>query len=131
MDGKKNKDRLSNSAFCRELVEKVPALEQVLEKHLESEGGELLSYMFLGAVARWAEASVSTRESDVKKLLDELNRGLAEGEREVPNLIAVGFGESISAETPLLPLLQGDLRRWYEFDAGITDEAPPLRGGGK
>ena len=131
METEKTKNRQKDLDFCRELVDKVPALVPVLENHLESEDGELHTNIFLGAVARWAEENFVARESDVVQLLLELNRGLAEGEREVPNLIAVGFGESLSFESPLVPLLKGDLKRWYEFDAGISEEEPRLRRGGK
>lgn len=119
----------ANEKFCRELVEKIPALDPLLKEHLEDEFGELLPYIFLGNVADWAEAHVVSRKADVVQLLAALNQGLAEGESEVPNLIAVGFGESISHETSLLPFLQGDLKGWYEYDFGISDEHPRLRSG--
>ncbi|MFD5599041.1 hypothetical protein ACFWHR_03185 [Leucobacter sp. NPDC058333] len=119
----------ANKAFCRNLAVKFPALPPILKKNLEDEDGDLNTYLFASAVVEWAEANVVSRESDVMQLLAALNQGLAEGEREVPNFIAVGFGESISHETPLLPFLQGDLKGWYEYDVGISDEHPRLRSG--
>ncbi|GAA1325113.1 hypothetical protein ACFSWE_03525 [Leucobacter albus] len=119
----------ADEAYCRDLVKRVPALRPLLEEHLVDQGGELLGYIFLSDVARWAEANVVAEKAAVVVLINELNRGLAEGPLEVPNLIAVGFGESLSRETSLLPILQGDLRAWYEFDVGDSDHQPHLRSG--
>lgn len=129
METESYEDDRAEEAFCRELVKEIPTLAPLLKEHLEDELGELLPYIFLSNVARWAEANAVSREAEVVQLLAALNQGLAEGEREVPNLIAVGFGESISHKTPLLPLLQGDLKGWYEFDFGISENHPVLRSG--
>lgn len=121
----------SDEDFCRELAVEVPAIAPVLTAHLESGGGELFSYIFLSDVVEWAEENAVTSEPDVLKLLAALNRGLAVGERHVPNLIAVGFAERFLPGTPLIPLLQGDLKGWYEFDQRITEKHPYLRRDGK
>lgn len=119
----------ANDMFCQELVKKVPALAPLLKEHLEDEDGEVLPYMFLGNVAEWAEANAVTREVDVVQLLAALNQGLAEGKREVPNLIVVGFVEWLLQDTPLDPLLQGGLKAWRDFRTGVTENHPILRSG--
>lgn len=125
-----NADSQSYEVFCRELARRVPALAPILEGHLKDQD-ELLAYIFLSDAAEWAEENAVTRKSDVAQLLAVLNQGLAEGERNVPNLIVVGFVEWLLRDTPLKPLLQGDLKGWYEFQAGIAEEHPYLRRGGK
>lgn len=47
-----------DEAFCREIVEKVPAIAPLLKEHLKDQDGELLSYLFMSAVAEWAEKNV-------------------------------------------------------------------------
>ncbi|QIK62558.1 hypothetical protein G7068_04545 [Leucobacter viscericola] len=116
-----------DNEFCIALVKAVPALAPLMKKHLEMEEGELLSYMFLSEVARWAEENALTNTEDVRLVIDALNEGLETGEGDVPNLIAVGFGESPGLKGAVIPLLTGELREWYDYDSGITSTPPRLR----
>lgn len=118
-----------DEAFCREIVEKVPAIAPLLKVHLKDQDGELLSYLFMSAIAEWAEKNVEAGKTDVVILLGLLNQGLAEGKRDVPNLIVVGFVEWLLADTPLDPLLQGGLKDWHDFHKGVTESHPVLRSG--
>ncbi|QIK62565.1 hypothetical protein G7068_04580 [Leucobacter viscericola] len=117
-----------NKDFCVALVNAVPALGPLMQEHLEDEFGEILSYIFLANVARWAEANAIEHEEDVHQIISELNRGLNEGEGDIPNLVAAGFVEAMSRDTPLLTLVTGSLRAWVDYDFGFSSVQPHLRG---
>jgi hypothetical protein len=96
--------------FCSALVSAVPALRPLLDEHLEDNFDEILPYVFLWDVALWAEKNVVADAESVKRLIAEMSRGLDHGEGDVPNLVAVGFLESLGGGTDLNPLLPPNLR---------------------
>jgi hypothetical protein len=49
--------RSTEAAFGR-LVSVLPALRAILDEHLENQEGELLEYIFIADVERWAEATI-------------------------------------------------------------------------
>lgn len=75
------------------LVEEFPELQPAFQEHLEDHGGELLAYVFLADVERWAEKHVTTDPVRVKELLRWLDKAYLEGDCEVQNWIALGFVE--------------------------------------
>lgn len=99
----------TDSQFCAVLVNNAPSLEPVLADHLQ-DNGELLPYVFLADVARWAERSAVTDPESVDELVSLLNHGLAVGSTSVVTLICAGFVEALSRGTMLLPRLTGALR---------------------
>ncbi|QIM16200.1 hypothetical protein G7067_06830 [Leucobacter insecticola] len=129
MENESHEDDQLDEEFCRNLVEKVPETAPLLEEHLKDQGGELLAYIFMSGVAEWAEKNAEAKTADVVQLLAVLNQGLAEGKRDVPNLIVVGFVEWLLRDTPLKSLLQGELKAWHDFHTGASESHPFLRRG--
>ncbi|QIK62561.1 hypothetical protein G7068_04560 [Leucobacter viscericola] len=114
--------------FCVALVEEVPALASLMRKHLEDEFGKIESYVFMSDVARWAEANAAANPAIVTGLVDALNNGIDKGDGDVPNLVVVGFVESLPQPTPIYPLINGSLKGWVDFIFGISKVQPLLRG---
>lgn len=113
--------------FCRAVVARVPSLRPVWEKHLDDEFGEVLPYVFLADVARWAELNVVTQRAAVREVLTALNEGLERKHGDVPNLIVAGFVEAVGSGSPLLPLIDGRLRLWVDYEFGLSDSPPTLK----
>lgn len=102
--------------FIEQLLTEVPELQCVFVAEPDLKD-PLLTYSFLSAVARFVEAFVSQwvargNESDesrevVARILEVLERGLALGDGEIENLIAVGFAESVDPRLEGYPKLRG------------------------
>ncbi|QIK62562.1 hypothetical protein G7068_04565 [Leucobacter viscericola] len=107
--------------FSAALADSVHDLTPLWEEHMNDPIDEALPYIFLSDVARWAEANAVEHEDTVLQILSILNDGYLHGQGDVPNLIRVGFGESILIDTPLVPLLTGELRKWHNLDFGLTN----------
>lgn len=112
--------------FCEWIIDRVPVLRAIWEQHLIDEFGTPLPYIFLSLAADWAEENAADDPDQVKILVSALNEGLNTGVGDVPNLVLVGFLESVNIDTPLIPLIDGALKLWHEYDLGLTD-APPSR----
>ena len=107
-----------NKLFIEELLDLVPELRSVYDKHLEN-NGSLLQHVFMGDATRFiiAEASKSQNEILLQKLLNYLEAGLKQGE-EVEELIVVSFVENLIDEKIALqvlkPLMGSNLRTQVE-----------------
>ncbi|QIK62560.1 hypothetical protein G7068_04555 [Leucobacter viscericola] len=114
--------------FCAVLAKTVPALVSLWNKYMNHPTDERLPYMFMADAAQWAEANALEHEEDVHRMISVLNEGLDEGEGDVPNLIAAGFVEAMSRDTPFLALVTGSLKAWVDYDFGFSSVQPQLRG---
>jgi hypothetical protein len=94
-----------SQGLAAKLVEDFPGLAPLMEQHLEDQEGELLPYLLMADVARWAQAEYSSDPETVGRLVDWLE---AEFERAQPaekDLIGLGFVEVIPAPPEGAPLL--------------------------
>lgn len=99
--------------FMHALVDEFDEFRVLLNEHLEDQEGELLPYVMMGDVARWAESVVARNPERVASLLRWLEVRYEEADDEAANLIAVGFVEMLPATPegdPVLDLLGPSLR---------------------
>lgn len=82
-----------NLAIC--LVEEFPDLAPVMEEHLEDQEGELLPYLFMADVARWAQLHFPSAAGEVGRLIDWLEVEFAKAQPTEKDLIGLGFVEVI------------------------------------
>jgi hypothetical protein len=87
------------------LVDEFPDLARVMEEHLVDQEGELLPYLFLADVARWAQATYRTAPDTVGRLADRLEAEFEAGEPAERDLVALGFVEVIPFPPEGAPLL--------------------------
>lgn len=111
--------------YCRALVVAVPQLAPLLREHLEDQSGELLPYVFMDQLARWTEEHAATDPAAVRSILAYLNEGLAGGKGDIPNLILAGFVEGMSIGTELIPMVDGLLKPWVDYQFGLRVRMPP------
>ena len=78
------------------LVDEFPDLQPVMDEHLSDQEGELLPYLFLADVARWAQATYPTGQALVGRMVDWLEREYTSAEPAEQDLIGLGFVEAIS-----------------------------------
>jgi hypothetical protein len=62
----------ADEALIAQLVEDLPSLAPLLDEHLADMDGEILPYLLLADVARWAQASYATDPTQVGALVDWL-----------------------------------------------------------
>ena len=96
------------------LVEDFSECPPLLAEHLIDQEGELLPYLLLGDVVRWAEREVEQNRSRVATLFQWLEIRFVAADTVVEELIAVGFVEMLPATPsgdPLLELLGPSLRQ--------------------
>jgi hypothetical protein len=82
-----------------------PQLDALLEEHLQDNRGELLPHLYFGDVTRrfeelWKERSDPLASGEIRRILDQLEQGLALEDEYVQNLIAVSFIEDLWALWP-------------------------------
>ncbi len=95
----------TSESLARQLVVEFPALSPVMEEHLEDQEGELLPYLFMADVARWAYASYRSDSSSVGRLVDWLDAEFAAADPVEKDLIGLGFVEAIPSPPEGSPLL--------------------------
>lgn len=91
--------------LARQLVDEFPELSPVMVEHLRDQEGELLPYLFLADVARWAQAEYSSKTSLVGRLVDWLDAEFASADPAEKDLIGLGFVEVIPFPPEGAPLL--------------------------
>ncbi len=94
--------------LARRMVAKFPNLEPLLTDHLADMEGELLPYLFLADVARWADEQATTDPDAAKDLIEWLEAEFNSAADPEKDLIALGFVEVIPIApdgNPLLKLL--------------------------
>ena len=79
------------------LVDAFPALSPLMVEHRSDQGGELLPYLFLADVARWAQSSFPSDPYSVGEVVDWLEHEFAHAEAAEKDLIGLGFVEAIPA----------------------------------
>lgn len=87
------------------LFERFPALSPILEEHLADQDGELLPYLVLADVARWAQRSFAEEPQEVGGLVDWLEEEFERAESAEKDLIGLGFVEVIPYRPEGAPLL--------------------------
>ena len=96
------------------LVDEFSECRPLLAEHLADQEGELLPYVLMGDVVRWAESEVAHNRSRVATLMQWLEIRFSSADDVVQELIAVGFVEMLPASPtgdPLLDLLGPSLRQ--------------------
>lgn len=85
----------STSVIVDQVAATHPGLETLRLEHLAFHG-EVLPYLYMADVARWAtEEYVSGDRSNVQRLLTLLEHLFASGSDESRNLVVIGFVESM------------------------------------
>src|SRR6478672_10837480 len=77
------------------LVDAFPSLRPLLTEHRSDQGGELLPYLFLPDVARWAQEFIATDSVNVGRVVDWLERDFVAAAPAERDLIGLGFVEAI------------------------------------
>ena len=83
--------QLSAIEFCQRLAQDNPALGQSLKEHLIDNYGQVLPHIFLADVYR----KIRDSKEYAPSILRYLNRAFTSSGKEVNDLIAVGFVETI------------------------------------
>lgn len=78
-----------------ELVKRVSELQPLLDEHMEDQEGELLPYLLLADVARWAQATYARDHRIVREVVDWLEAEYVHAEPPEKDLIGLGFVEAI------------------------------------
>lgn len=98
--------------LVRRVVTAFPALEPVMAEHLTDQEGELLPYLFMADVARWAQANYPSDPRQVGDVVDWLEREFVRAAAAEKDLIGLGFVETLPyppAGSPLLLRLGPEL----------------------
>lgn len=97
-------------------------LVAMLEKHRQDFDGEVVATLYLADVARWSTATYQAgRLSDVKAVLDTLDREHQSGDENLREVIDTGFVEALASagdgpaglSSLLGPQLQQHYRRFF------------------
>lgn len=87
------------------VVEEFPALTPVMEEHLKDQEDELLPYLFMADLARWAQSRLSSDAELVGRLVDWLEIEFESAQPAEKDLIGLGFVEAIPFPPEGAPLL--------------------------
>ena len=107
------------------MVDVFPALSPLMTEHRSDQGGELLPYLFLPDVARWAQASIATDPTSVGDVVDWLEQEFIHAEADEKDLIGLGFVECIPfpPEGAALLLRLGPALTQLASELGLLPEA--------
>lgn len=94
-----------NNDFIDKLFDQFPGLRPLLDEHLDDMDGELLPYVLLADVARWAQAAYATEPAQVGALVDWLEVEWSQADADQKDLIGLGFVEVIPYRPEGAPLL--------------------------
>ena len=103
------------------MLEQFPPLRPLLDAHLEDMDGELLPYLLMADVARWAHKAAEVQPSTVSELTRWLEREFDVAASNEKDLIGLGFVETIPSAPEGEPLLQqlGPQMREIAHDLGL------------
>ena len=105
---------MSSHDLVDRLLSAFPQLSPLVEEHLADQEGELLPYLLLADIARWAQASYAGDPALVGRLIDWLEGEFVRAEPAEKDLIGLGFVEVIPYlphGAPLLARLGPELTR--------------------
>lgn len=111
-----------------ELVERFPELRPLLDEHLAGQEDELLPYLLLADVARWAQATYRSDPQGVGAVVDWLEAEYVRAAASEKDLIGLGFVEVIPYRpegTPLLTRLGPELTQ-VAADLGLLTHPSEL-----
>ena len=94
-----------SEVLATRLVDTFPDLTPVMEGHLADQEGELLPYLFMADVARWAHASYQEEPVLVGSVADWLEDEFVAAAPAEKDLIGLGFVETIPFPPTGAPLL--------------------------
>ena len=81
--------------LARRLAVEFPRLDPIMAEHLTDQEGELLPYLFMADVARWAQATYRSDPVAVGALVDWLEREFVSAAAAERDLIGLGFVETL------------------------------------
>jgi hypothetical protein len=97
---------MNDALVIHDLRQQVPEIEGLYEGHHE-DNDALLPHVFMADIARFAErmdarAAQGSRQAKgvVDRLLEHLERAIAEGDQRVKDLIAASFVETLDRDRP-------------------------------
>lgn len=99
--------------LTKRMVEGFPELSPLMQEHLADMDGELLPYLLMADVARWAQEAAVRGDHAAVRLVSWLEHEFATAESPEKDLIGLGFVENIPYSPegdPLLGLLGPSLR---------------------
>lgn len=85
----------TSEKLVRRLVSDRPVLEPIMVDHLADQEGEVLPYILLADVARWAQSTHASDPQGVGAVVDWLEREYATAAPAEKDLIGLGFVEAI------------------------------------
>ena len=115
----------SSESLMRELVSQFAALRPLMDEHLADQEGELLPYLLMADVERWAEKESTRNPDQVAEVTAWLESRFDSGDDVLKDLIGVGFVEMIPhtpTGDPILDRLGPSLRGVAE-DMGLLRPA--------
>jgi hypothetical protein len=95
----------ASQALVIGLVEHFPQLQILLDEHLEEQDGELLPYLLMADVSRWAQSTYPSDPGTVGRVVDWLEAEYVHAEAAEKDLIGLGFVEAIPYNPVGAPLL--------------------------
>lgn len=91
--------------FIEQLVGRYPGLKPIFDEHVSDNFGEVLPHLFFGDLTRYVVAKFTDTqkgapedakaESDLRRLLNDLENAYADGQEEIQELISVSFLENL------------------------------------
>lgn len=81
--------------LVRQIVAAFPPLDSVMSEHLADQEGELLPYLFMADVARWAQETYPADPRLVGDVVDWLEREFVRAAAAEKDLIGLGFVETL------------------------------------
>ena len=94
-----------SQALVTRLVDGFTMLSPIMEEHLADQEGELLPYLLMADIARWAHATYPSDPATVGAVVDWLEQEYRGAEPAEKDLIGLGFVETIPFPPEGAPLL--------------------------
>jgi hypothetical protein len=117
---------MNEATLMNRLTTEIPELKPLLHEHLVDQEGEMLPYLLMADISRWAHENAAPMPDRVSQLTRRLEHEFAVGDEAIKNLIGVGFVEMLP-ETPrgdaVLSLL-GPMLRGVAHDMNLFEPWP-------
>lgn len=110
-----------SESLMHDLVSAFPEIRPLLVEHLEEQEDELLPYLLMADIERWAEVESKSDPEHVARLTDWLEARFNSGDNTLKDLIGVGFVEMVPHTPTGDPILRrlGPSLRQVADDMGL------------
>ncbi len=104
---------MNQREFCEALASADPQLVALWTSHVQSNDGELFTYVYVDGVLGWTLEPANANSPSLDRVAGVLEAGLSDPDEQVQTLTVVGFLEQTPNDAPILRHLGPLATGWF------------------